>query len=372
MTSSTPEKIVQNLINDPVFTAWVLGDRQEMDQYWEKWARESPVHKTALEQARYTLLTFHHDHNEITDEHIAFKIQQALETAKKREHLAKRPVFSQKWNPFKSVWLGAACVTALLVIGGVNLYPKLHSKSSFVTQQEELVKESNIVEVLTSDNKAKYVQLPDGSSVILQPKSRIRFAKEFETDKRIVTLSGEAFFEVTKDAERPFFVYTNELVTKVLGTSFSIKATESEDNILIAVKTGKVSVFRNNDENAEDYKKGKKLSALLLSPNEQAYFERAKSYLKRSSKVGAALLKIPIEKQNFIYDETPVSEVFASLEKAYGINIVYNEKSMSQCSVTATLGDEPLDNKLKWICTILEAEYKINDTEVIITGNNCR
>ena len=45
---------------------------------------------------------------------------------------------------------------------------------------------------------------------------------------------------------------------------------------------------------------------------------------------------------------------------------------MAECSITATLGDEPLENKLKWICTILEAEYAINDDQITIKGSSCK
>ncbi|MEO6684560.1 MAG: FecR domain-containing protein, partial [Dyadobacter sp.] len=229
-----------------------------------------------------------------------------------------------------------------------------------------------IIEVVNENNKVKYVQLPDGSSVVLRKNSRISYNKKFDADKRVVVLSGEAFFEVTKDPARPFFVYANELVTKVLGTSFSIKADKNDKNVLVAVKSGKVSVFSSTDKHVKEYQNGTKLSALLLTSNQQVTFERSKSRLVRSSVTGSILLNIPIENQKFIYSETPVSEVFASLEKAYGIDIEYNEQIMSHCSITATLGDEPLDNKLKWICAILEANYQISENKISITGNSCQ
>ena len=367
---STPDEIFQSLLKDPAFIAWVLEENAELDQHWKNWAAENCQRKKAIEQARFALLSLSNETVSITDEHIAFKIRQALERAKRREKGLNRNIFRNKFS-IKTVWLAAASIV-LILTAGINFFLKSNTKSLFVEHQQQFVKRNEIIEVSNVGQNPKYVQLPDGSSVVLQANSRISYTKQFDSDKRVVILSGEAFFEIAKDPERPFFVYANELVTKVLGTSFSIRAAESGDNILVAVKTGKVSVFKNKDQHADDYKNGKKLSALLLSPNEQAYFERKKSTLTRSSKTGSALLKIPIENQNFIYNETSVSEVFLSLEKAYGIDIVYNEKTMAHCSVTATLGDEPLDNKLKWICTILEAEYSINDTKVTITGNACQ
>ena len=90
--------------------------------------------------------------------------------------------------------------------------------------------------------------LHDGSTVILEPGGEVRYNEKF-LNTREVYLSGDAFFEVTKDASRPFLVYANEITTKVLGTSFRIKAKQGEKEIVVAVKTGKVSVMANSVSN---------------------------------------------------------------------------------------------------------------------------
>ena len=90
--------------------------------------------------------------------------------------------------------------------------------------------------------------LQDGSTVILEPGGEFRYNEKF-LNPREVYLSGDAFFEVTKDASRPFLVYANEITTKVLGTSFRIKANQGEKEIVVAVKTGKVSVMANSVSN---------------------------------------------------------------------------------------------------------------------------
>lgn len=366
-----PDELFQDLLNNPAFIAWVLEENPELDQYWENWAAGDRSRKEALQQARFTLLSSHNETRRITDEHIDYKISQALEIAKRRENILNKNNRPQNLISFRPGWMAAASVLLLMAIGLV-FYKHYNNKSLFAENQRQFTQNNEIVEVSNAGEEAKYVRLPDGSSVVLQKNSRISYTRQFEPNKRVVILSGEAFFEVKKDAGRPFFVYANELVTKVLGTSFSIKADESGDNVLVAVKTGKVSVFSNSDKHANDYKNGNKLSALLLTPNQQASFERSKFLLTKTSVKGSALLKIPIENQSFIYQGTPVSEVFASLEKAYGIDITFNEQVMAHCSVTATLGDEPLENKLKWICAILEAEYQVSDHKITITGNACQ
>jgi transmembrane sensor len=364
--------LFQELIKNPVFIAWVLEDDAGQDQYWKNWSAGDEGRKEALVQARASLLSFTNETLRISDEHIAYKVSQSLEIAKRREQPASGVTHYFNW--FRNNRTIAASVI-LFLAAGLFFFNKKDVPEVFKENKQQLFsgqKEAQIVEVANKEDQARFVQLPDGSSVVLQKNSRISYKKQFDQTKREVVLSGEAFFEITKDPERPFFVYANELVTKVLGTSFSIKAGEHDKNVLIAVKTGKVSVFSKTDQHARAYQTEKKLSALLLTSNQQATFERSQMRLIRSLVTGSLLLKIPIENQSFIYTETPVAAVFESLEKAYGIDIVFNEQAMAHCSITATLGDEPLDKKLKWICAILEANYQISENKVSITGNACQ
>ena len=86
--------------------------------------------------------------------------------------------------------------------------------------------------------------MPDESTVELAANSRIAYANNFDSaGTRDVYLSGEAFFKVTKNPCRPFRVFANEIVTKVLGTSFSVRSFEKDTVIQVTVRTGKVSVY---------------------------------------------------------------------------------------------------------------------------------
>lgn len=357
-------------MTDPVFITWVLEESPQLDRDWKNWSADNNIRQEAIRQARMRILSLHQNTLPITDEHIAYKVSQSLEIAKRREQAALTSKSKVRW-----IQRGAMAASVMLLMTlSFFVHQHYNKQDIFSENQQRLAgeKTEQLIEISNQEQKVKYVQLPDGSSVVLQRHSRISYNKEFNKKCRIVVLSGEAFFEVTKNSERPFFVYANELVTKVLGTSFSIKADEADGKVLVAVKTGKVSVFSKNDKRADAYRRGKDLSALLLMPNQQAIFERNNLRLTRFSSAGSELLKIPIENQQFVYNATPVSEVFASLEKAYGIRIEFNKQTMSNCSITATLGDEPLENKLKWICAILEANYQISENQINITGNSCQ
>ena len=116
------------------------------------------------------------------------------------------------------------------------------------------------------------VALEDSSKVFLDPGAELRFAEHFTSHKREVYLNGEAFFEVTENPNRPFFVNAGQITTKVLGTSFRVKAPRSGSEVEVSVKTGKVSVYESEKE--APIQSSKNGSGVILSPNHQVTFFR--------------------------------------------------------------------------------------------------
>jgi transmembrane sensor len=119
--------------------------------------------------------------------------------------------------------------------------------------------------IINKDGLVREVFLPDGSLICLFPGSRVAFSACFKSKKREVYLDGEAFFEVSHDAHRPFLVYTNALTTRVLGTSFFIKAYKKQKEIVVSVQTGQVSVYENIDHDSGS----KPRQEVILSPNQK-------------------------------------------------------------------------------------------------------
>ena len=115
--------------------------------------------------------------------------------------------------------------------------------------------------------------MPDQSSVELFPNSRIAYANDFDsTGTRDIYLSGQAFFTVTKNPSRPFRVFANEIVTKVLGTSFLVKSFDKDSTIKVTVKTGKVSVY--SQSAIEETTIPNRLGGILLTPNQELVYQK--------------------------------------------------------------------------------------------------
>lgn len=94
----------------------------------------------------------------------------------------------------------------------------------------------------TASGISKTIKLPDGSNIILNAKSRLTVAADFNTTDRKVKLEGEAFFSIAKDRTRPFIIRSGDLKTTVVGTSFNINAYPEQNEIKISVASGKIKV----------------------------------------------------------------------------------------------------------------------------------
>jgi len=208
--------------------------------------------------------------------------------------------------------------------------------------------------------------LTDGSTAALQPGSEIRYHAERFSDSRDVQLIGEAFFEVKKDKDHPFLVYTGGLITKVLGTSFNVSARKDVKEIVVSVKTGKVSVFTQQgltQQNAITQE-------VILTPNQTAIYDTfSEKVVKGLVTDGEKATSAPARKIHFA--NASILEIFEVLGDQYGIQINLDNADLSACKITTTLADESLFEKLDIICQAIGADYEVIEATVLIEGEGC-
>lgn len=277
-------------------------------------------------------------------------------------------------NPFrKKNWMlllsRAAVVTIPLLAGAIFYFNRQSIDELVLPRTESLTSQGESIFVNEGASVLR-IPLSDGSEVALQPSSKIILAKDYGKSSRELQLKGEAFFQVNPDAERPFVVYSNELTTKVLGTSFNIRAYEDAGEITVAVKTGRVSVYTNGEKtegaNASNYHE------VILTPNQKVVYHRDRE----------VVLKQLVEKPEVIlpnsnlfhmqFENEAVSTLFEVLEENYGIEIRYDKALLSNCRLTTSMSDEGLYERIEVICKAIGASYAIDDDAAItITSNGC-
>lgn len=207
------------------------------------------------------------------------------------------------------------------------------------------------------------VRLADGTTVRVSPGGQLKYPGRFAAQHRTVYLQGDAFFEVAHDKAHPFRVYTRQLVTTVLGTSFWVQAPQTQAPVVVKVRTGRVQVQPLASTSAVT-----EPAALVLLPNQQAVYSPERHALARE------LVAEPVQvaAQSFAFDDRPVTEVLAALEKAYGVHIVYDAPALAGCSVTLHLPEVSLYDKLDVLCKTLGATYAKSDTQILFRSPGCR
>lgn len=230
---------------------------------------------------------------------------------------------------------------------------------------------ANSISAKNQTGKPATIKLEDGSSVTLQPGSELRYPIHFRGSERDVYLKGEAFFEVSKNASRPFFVYSDKLITHVVGTSFTVKTNNRLNKAEVVVKTGRVIVSEIDRSIFSVIKvlTGKK--EVVLTPNQKTtYSPENKNFETTLVDAPVPVVKRPgFSAYNF--NDATVENVLKSLSSTYGIKIEVANKKIEHCTFTGDISEHSLYQKLSFICESINASYEINGTTILIKGQGC-
>ena len=216
------------------------------------------------------------------------------------------------------------------------------------------------------------ITLPDSSSVELKPNAEIFYTKNWDKQKREVHLTGEAFFEVVRDTSRPFYVFGGKIVTKVLGTSFSVNAQKDAESIEVAVRTGKVSVYEGVQQNTIAAQHGIDVTGVILTPNEKVeYFVEDKHWVTSLVASPKPMPTIDIVSE-FVFSGTTLEEMVNNIEKSYAIDIIIENETSYTCTFTGDVSKMELYDMLDVICKSIGVNYEVKGTKILITGRGCQ
>ncbi|MDN3689860.1 FecR family protein [Cyclobacterium jeungdonense] len=197
------------------------------------------------------------------------------------------------------------------------------------------------------------LELPDDSKVWVNAHSKIRFPEKFDRASREVFLEGEAFFEVSYDANRPFRVHSGALTTEVLGTKFNIKSEEKKTDV--ALLEGRVRVKINKE----------KEEMLVLDPGQLAAYRQEnpeKLHLATFESQDPFLWKdglIHFRNENF-------KNIMESLENWYGISIETRGNLDLNRTVSGTFANDNLENMLIGLGFTLDFTHSLENNVVTI------
>ncbi len=352
---------IAKFLSDPVFVR--LVKRGGEDRQWKEYEQANWERREAMAAARLILLASERFPDQVLEEErkqvLWNRIEGGIAGAEEGGRGSWRILVSRYW------WAAAVLV---LVAGSVFRIYRGTTISGNDTLSATAMQEPGLEEIVNDRKSVFPVDLPDGSTVLLAPDSKVRYdLRGFGTSgKREIHLLGEAFFEVVPNKESPFYVYASGFTTKVLGTSFNVKAFPDDERAEVVVKTGRVTVFASGAHDGKG--SAAESEGEIVNPDERIVLDRNKMQLSLEK---LEKPEVPEEPLLHFFDDKPVSDIFNMLEKAYDIRIRYPENLMSECRITASFVNETLYEKIRLICKGLGATYKVVDGEIVIESEGC-
>jgi len=354
-----------DFVLDPDFRKWVLSPDKTNNIYWEEYLEKNPSKRKTLQEARLLVFSLARERFEVSDDSINCRWQNISDTIDRTGSNSPQrrtvPIHSlatlkdREFHPKSRSKLPVHYYWLFILVVAFSLATLLQWNLDETPPVPEVVE--NYEEHIARPGVKVTLTLQDGSKVLLNSGSTLRYIPHFEKDQRELFLTGEAFFEVAKDSLRPFIVNTAGMVTTALGTSFLIKAVNKEES-MVALISGKVSV----DSDAKDG------GTITLFPG-SAY------YTGKDGKEGYSLpfdpeLVLAWTQKTIRFEKTPMLEVIRVLENWYGVHISYPEKPSSNLKISGKFQDLTLENVLRGMSYTGRFDFEINKDNVMLTFKN--
>ena len=237
-----------------------------------------------------------------------------------------------------------AVAAVLLIICSLSYYAA--RDASFFQSQDQ---PAEWVEVAVAQGARDELTLSDGTRIWLDAGSSLQYPAAFSGDGRRVFLAGEAYFEVASSADKPFLIYANQAVVKVLGTKFNVRAWQLEKRVSVAVVEGKV--------------------ALGADPKTRHGVEIVKGQMSTLRQDGTPSAPRPADlerqlgwmKHKVSFDNVPLHEILYQLERWYEVQFVLDDNSLAAERLTIQIHAQPLNEVLELLAALTGLQYQQAD-----------
>lgn len=345
------DRTYQSFLRDESFKNWVLQPNQENNQYWQEYINAHPEEQKEINKARQILRSIRFEEYKEQEADEKHQVLRNIITAQKSGRglaLEKAQLNHQRSKRLSSYWSIAASV--LLVIGlGFYFW---FSNQSTVAPPPTI---ATVVKENASGLKSTII-LPDGSKVKLNSESRLTYPEVFSGDQRVVHLSGEAYFEVEKDEQRPFSVISGDIKTTALGTAFNVKAWQDQEIVQVALAEGKVSIGKVADN----------------STNDQYYLDPGQKII-HSANSGEFQINSFDPVQEFgwkegiiVFHQATLDEFVNKLSRWFGVEFEVQGALSTQWSIDGRFENESLEEIMESLSFTYKINYEIKNNQVIL------
>lgn len=225
-------------------------------------------------------------------------------------------------------------------------------------------------EMVTQKGTKSRIMLPDGSTVVLNADSKLGYDKNFSQATRNVTLTGEAFFDVTHNENNPFIITAGNIRVKVLGTAFNIRYYPKDSFFEASLIRGKIEVT------VED-QPGKKF---ILNPNEKLIMSingepqdenekkptQEKITVTHISTMDSLVAETSWVNNNLVFVNRSLEDIATELERQFNIKVVFNSPKTKKYRYTVNLENADLKEIMQVLQLLRRIDYRISENQLII------
>ena len=231
-------------------------------------------------------------------------------------------------------------------------------------------------EISTHNGSKTHLILPDGTLVWLNAGSRITYDKNYGVSNREIGLTGEAFFDVVHNAERPFVIHTARIDIKVLGTRFNVKSYPTD-------KTTEATLVRGSIEVSIKARPNEKI---ILKPNEKLVVANDDSTLQRNSpgqpadtdeslvnirkptyeSATGTIIETSWIDNKLIFQDEEFGDLARQMERWYGVTIRFTDPELGEWRFTGAFQNETIQQALDALKLTADFTYKMDGNKIAI------
>lgn len=224
----------------------------------------------------------------------------------------------------------------------------------FIVDKKFIMPQNDVL-TFNSGNQSIEKILPDGTKILLSKNSQITYPKSFEGDTREINLTGEGFFDVYHDSAHPFIIHTQGTDVRVLGTSFNVRAYNTQ--VQVVVKNGKVQFSKNN-------------SIVFLTKGQKGeILANVDTIIK--SEIAEVEPSVKDKVNSFVFNKMSLGEVAQTLFQRFGKTIKFSQNNIKDCKLTATFENEKLENIIDVIAETFNLKVDNQVDTIILSGQGC-
>lgn len=302
------------------------------------WLDESPDNRLIFDQENelWQETAFHKKHEYYKTEHAWSTLSSKLGLGKTSKSTVK--VIN---NYRYKLLIGAASVACILALGMLKLY--IDGQSSLKELRETTATFTTVVS--TREGEKSHIYLADNTEVFLNSGSKLEYNAGFNTEERVVKLTGEAFFDVQTNPEKPFTVLAGQVTVSATGTKFNILSYENENRIETTLEEGVVQVAIEGKE------------AVKIEEGQQVVYFKDSEEVKIRDAAPDTYTSWLENKLRF-YD-TPFEEAMRGISRRYNVKIEITNRELLDLTYSATFIDESIDEVMLALKTISPITYTI-------------